>query len=415
MVFVKLKDFDQREGHDAASLATRANMRFMGNRNGQAFFLTPPAVPGLGTSSGFTMYLIDQSGRGQEALAAAADRLVATANEDGRVTSLRGNDAPFDTSLRLDIDQQKAAAMGVAISDVNAALSIIFAGRDVNDFVLGTELRPVVVQGEAEARMQPDDIDKWYVRSSTGDMVPFTAFTSQEWDEQAQSLARYGGTRALELSGSAAQGLSSGTAMDAMEDMVADMDGGYGTAWTGLSYQERLSGNQAPMLYALSALVVFLALAALYESWSVPVSVMMTVPIGMLGALAATLVFDQSNDVYFKVGLLTTIGLAARNAILIVEFAQMLHHKGKPVLEAAVEASRMRLRPILMTTLAFMLGVLPLATATGAGAGAQKSIGIGVLGGMAASAVIGLFLVAVFYVAVMKAVSWSPRRKGGAA
>ncbi|ABL71519.1 efflux RND transporter permease subunit [Paracoccus denitrificans] len=404
MIFVKLKDFELREGFDAASMATRGNLRFMENRNGQVFFMQPPAIQGMGNTAGFTMHLIDQSGHGQEALAAAADELVEKATADGRVTSLQGNDAPFETSRRIDIDQQKAAAYGLSISDLNTTLSVIFASANVNDFSLGTELRPVIVQGKAEARMQPDDIEKWYVRNTAGDMVPFTAFTAQDWDQQAQSLARYGGTRSLEVTGAPAQGVSSGTAMEVMEELVAGMDGGYGTAWTGLSYQERLSGSQAPMLFALSALVVFLALAALYESWSVPLSVMMTVPIGIVGAMAAALVFDQSNDVYFKVGLLTTIGLAARNAILIVEFAQQLHGHGKPLLEAAVEASRMRLRPILMTTLAFMLGVLPLALASGAGAAAQQSIGIGVLGGITASAVIGIFLVAVFYVAVLRAV-----------
>ena len=290
-------------------------------------------------------------------------------------------------------------------------LSVIFSGRDVNDFALGSELRPVIVQGEAYARSQPEDIDRWFARNSDGDMVNFGAFSTQVWDQEPQALARYGGTRALELSGASAQGLSSGAGMDAMEEMVADMDGGYGTAWTGLSYQERLSGNQAPVLFALSALVVFLALAALYESWTVPLAVMMTVPVGILGALAAALFFDQSNDVYFKVGLLTTIGLAARNAILIVEFAQSLVAQGRPLLEASIEASKMRLRPILMTTFAFMLGVLPLAIASGAGAGAQNSIGIGVLGGMASSAVIGIFLVPVFYVAVLKAVELVRKRR----
>jgi multidrug efflux pump len=409
MVFIKLKDFAERKGFDAASMATRGNMKFMSNKNGRVFFMQPPAIQGMGNSAGFTMQLIDQAGTGQERLAAAADELVAKANADGRVTSLQGNDAPFQTSRRITIDQQKAAAYGLSISDLNQTLSIIFASANVNDFSLSGELRPVIVQGQAQARMQPDDIEKWYVRNSDGDMVPFTAFTAQSWDQQAQSLARYGGTRAMQISGEAAQGVSSGTAMDVMEELVGQLDG-YGTAWTGLSYQERLSGNQAPMLFALSALVVFLALAALYESWSVPISVMMTVPIGIVGAMAAALVFGQSNDVYFKVGMLTTIGLAARNAILIVEFAEMLRKQGKPLLEAAVEASRMRLRPILMTTLAFMLGVMPLALASGAGAAAQKSIGIGVLGGIATSAVIGIFLVAVFYVVVLRGVS-SIRRK----
>ncbi|WP_313349566.1 efflux RND transporter permease subunit [Paracoccus sp. (in: a-proteobacteria)] len=410
MIFIKLRDFADREGFDAASLATRANMRFMTNRNGQVFFLQPPAIQGMGNTSGFTMQLVDQSGQGQEALAAAADELVAQATADGRVSNLQGNDAPFSTSRRIDIDQQKAAAYGLSISDLNTTLSVIFASSNVNDFSLEGELRPVIVQGTPAARMQSEDIEKWYVRNTQGDMVSFAAFTTQEWDEQAQSLARYGGTRAMEISGAATQGVSSGTAMEVMEELVADMDGGYGAAWTGLSYQERLSGNQAPMLFALSALVVFLALAALYESWSVPLAVMMTVPIGIGGAMAAALVFGQSNDVYFKVGMLTTIGLAARNAILIVEFAEMRHKQGSPLLEAAVEASRMRLRPILMTTLAFMLGVLPLALASGAGAAAQQSIGIGVLGGIATSAVIGIFLVAVFYVAVVQTVQYFSKK-----
>ena len=413
LVFIKLRDYDDRKGFDIASLVGRANGYFFGtNRQGQIFALQPPAIQGLGTSSGFTMYMVDQSGQGQDALAAAANQLVADAQAGGQVTNLRGNEtANTQTALRLDIDQQKAAAFGLEIGDVNAMLSVIFAGRDVNDFALGNDLRPVVVQGEAESRSQPQDIERWYARNSQGEMVSFGAFADQSWQQEPQSLARFGGTRALELSGAAVPGLSSGEAMDVMEQMVADMDGGYGTAWTGLSFQERLSGNQAPLLFALSALVVFLSLAALYESWSVPLAVMLTVPVGILGALAAALFFGQSNDVYFKVGLLTTIGLAARNAILIVEFAEAQVKEGKSVVEAALIASRQRLRPILMTTFAFMLGVLPLAIASGAGAGAQNSIGIGVLGGMASSAVIGIFLVPVFYVAVLKIRSLLSRKK----
>jgi multidrug efflux pump len=412
MVFAKLRDYDQREGQDVAALVERANAHFfMTNRSGQVYFLQPPAIQGMGASSGFSMYLVDQAGNGQEALSAAADELVQTAQQDGRVVNLRGNESPTQTSLRLDIDQQKAAAFGLSISEVNAMLSVIFAGRDVNDFALGSELRPVIVQGDAEARAQPADIERWYARNDQGEMVSFAAFATQSWEQEPQSLARYGGSRALELSGAAAQGLSSGAAMQAMEQMVGELDGGYGTAWTGLSYQERLSGNQAPVLFALSALVVFLALAALYESWTVPLAVLLTVPVGILGALAAALIFGQSNDVYFKVGLLTTIGLASRNAILIVEFAQSLMAQGRSLLEAAIEASKMRLRPILMTTFAFMLGVLPLAIASGAGAGAQNSIGIGVLGGMASSAAIGIFLVPVFYVAVLKAVEMLGRKR----
>ncbi|MGR3199560.1 MAG: efflux RND transporter permease subunit [Paracoccus sp. (in: a-proteobacteria)] len=412
MVFMKLRDYEEREGLDIAALVNRANGYFFTtNRQGQIFVLQPPAIQGLGTSSGFTMYLIDQAGAGQDALTAAADQLVADAQQDGRVTGLRGNEAATQTALRLDIDQQKAAAFGLSIPEVNAMLSVIFAGRDVNDFALGNDLRPVIVQGEAETRAQPDDINRWYARNAQGEMVSFGAFSDQRWEQEPQALARYGGTRALELSGSAAAGLSSGDGMDAMEQMVANLDGNYATAWTGLSYQERLSGNQAPLLFALSALVVFLSLAALYESWSVPLAVMLTVPIGILGALAAALYFGQSNDVYFKVGLLTTIGLAARNAILIVEFAQAQVQEGKSVVEAALIAARQRLRPILMTTFAFMLGVLPLAIASGAGAGAQNSIGIGVLGGMASSAAIGIFLVPVFYVAVLRLRSTFSRKE----
>ena len=405
MVFVKLRDYEERVDESAAiaALVNRANGYFFTtNRQGTIFVLQPPAIQGLGSSSGFTMYLTDMGGQGQDALAAAANQLVANAQADGRVTSLRGNDAATQTSLQLDIDQQKAAAFGLSIPEVNAMLSVIFAGREVNDFALGNDLRPVIVQGEAETRSQPEDINRWYARNSQGEMVSFGAFSEQRWTQEPQAVARYGGTRGMQLSGAAAAGLSSSDGMDAMEELVAQLDGNFGTEWTGLSYQERLSGNQAPMLFALSALVVFLALAALYESWAVPLAVMLTVPVGVLGALGAAYYFGQSNDVYFKVGLLTTIGLAARNAILIVEFAQAQVHEGKSVVEAALIAARQRLRPILMTTFAFMLGVLPLAIASGAGAGAQNSIGIGVLGGMTSSAVLGIFLVPVFYVAVLK-------------
>lgn len=412
LLFARLKDYDDRPGFDAASLAQRANgYFFMTGRGGTVYVLQPPAIPGLGVSSGFTMYLVDQAGQGNEATSAAALQLIAASQEDGRVTGLRVTDAPLQPSVRLEIDQQKATAFGLAIRDVNAMLSVIFAGRDVNDFAMGNELRPVIVQGEAEARSQPEDINRWFARNNQGEMVPFSAFASLGWDQEPQALTRFGGTRALELNGAASAGLSSGEAMLAMEEMVAEMGGGYSTAWTGLSYQERVSGSQAPMLFALSALVVFLALAALYESWSVPFAVLMTVPVGILGALAAAIWFDQANDVYFQVGLLTTIGLASRNAILIVEFAQARFAQGGTLWDAAVHAAKQRLRPILMTTFAFAFGVLPLALASGAGAAAQHSIGIGVLGGIAASAVIGIFLIPVCYVAVVGLVNLTRRRR----
>ncbi|HEY0274568.1 MAG TPA: efflux RND transporter permease subunit, partial [Paenirhodobacter sp.] len=260
-------------------------------------------------------------------------------------------------------------------------------------------------QGDAKFRMQPDDLSRWSARNSDGDMVPFPAFTTINWDTVPSSLDRYGGTAAMQISGAPASGTSSGDAIDAMQELVAQLPGGYGTAWTGLSYQERLSGSQAPMLYTISVLVVFLCLAALYESWSIPFAVMLAVPVGILGALAAAKLFGQSNDVYFKVGLLTTIGLAAKNAILIVEFAVELQKQGKTVIEATLEAARQRLRPILMTSLAFILGVVPLATATGAGAGAQNAIGIGVMGGMISATLLGVFLIPAFYVCVRRLVS----------
>ncbi|WP_375261362.1 multidrug efflux RND transporter permease subunit [Palleronia sp.] len=412
MLFVKLEDYEARADTSAAALAGQINQHFyLNNRSGTVYALQPPAIQGMGATSGFSMYMVDQGGQGADRLAEAADEVVAMAQQDGRVTNLRGNDNPAGTSLRIDIDQQKAAAFGLSIGNVNSMLSLIFSGREVGDFPMNDDLRPVIVQGEAAARSQPEDIGKWYARNESGEMVSLAAFTDLVWDEQPQSISRFAATRGLNLTGTPAEGVSSGVAMEVMEDLVASLDEGFSVEWTGLSYQERLSGNQAPLLYALSALVVFLALAALYESWALPLAVMMTVPVGIFGAIGAALFFGQLNDVYFKVGLLTTIGLAARNAILIVEFAEEQRREGKALVEAAVTASRMRLRPILMTTLAFMFGVLPLAIASGAGAAAQRSIGIGVLGGMAAAAVIGIFLVPVFYVAVLGAVS-QLRRQG---
>ncbi|MGG7564829.1 efflux RND transporter permease subunit [Rhodovulum sp. DZ06] len=407
MLFVKLKPFEERSapGMDAASVAAAANGAFWGNRFGQVFFLQPPAIPGLGTSSGFTMQLVDQGGNGVEALKEAADTLIAQATEGGRVTSLRGSSDVTEPSLRLDIDQPKAEALGLSLPEVNALLATVFAGSYVNDFPLGADLRQVIVQGDAPFRMQPADIEGWHARNASGEMVPLGAVITREWDSTSASLSRYGGTRAMEISGSAVQGVSSGDAMEEMEALVAELPGGYGVAWTGLSYQERLSGDQEPLLYTLSALVVFLCLAALYESWSVPFAVMLSVPVGILGAMLATMWFDQSNDVYFKVGLLTTIGLAARNAILIVEFAETLRAEGKALVEATVEAARQRLRPILMTSLAFGFGILPLALASGAGANAQHSIGIGMLGGIIFSTLFGIVMVPILYVAVIAAVS----------
>lgn len=404
MLFIKLHDFDDRTAAEqaASALAMRGNMRFGGHRAGQIFFMQPPAIQGMGNTNGFSMYLVDNGNKGYDSLLQAANDLVAAAAQDDRLTNVRVSGNEAESALRINIDQQKAEALGVSLSDVNGMLSVIFSGSEVNDFVLNNNLRPVIVQGQATSRMQPEDIEDWYARNTSGEMVPFASFLTTEWISVQPKLARFQGTNAIEVSGSNSDSASSGAAMDAMEQLTAAMDGGYGVEWTGLSYQERQSGDQAPYLYALAVLVVFLCLAALYESWTIPFSVMLAVPVGILGALAAAWAFGQSNDVYFKVGILTTIGLAAKNAILIVEFAKDLEAQGKALIDATIEAARLRLRPILMTSLAFMLGVVPLATASGAGAAAQNAIGIGVLGGMVSATFIGVFLVPSFYVLVRR-------------
>ncbi|MDO5620326.1 MAG: efflux RND transporter permease subunit [Paracoccus sp. (in: a-proteobacteria)] len=404
MLFVKLKPFEERLTPEraAGAIAQRGNDAFRDNRAGRVSFQQPPTVRGLGNQAGFSMYLVDYADSGVDALRAASDQLVQIAGDNPLTSGVDNGNNADEPALKINIDQQKAESLGISLAGVNAMLSTVFSGTEVNDFTLGSSLRPVIVQADAPFRMQPDDIGKWYARNSGGEMVPFTAFMTTSWEPVAPSLARFDGTPALSMSGEPGQGASSGQAMDAIQAMVAEMPGGYGVAWTGISYQERQSGDQAPMLYALSMLIVFLALAALYESWSVPFAVMLSVPVGVLGALLAAWALGQSDDVYFKVGILTTIGLSARNAILIVEFAETLYAGGMDLHRAAVQAARQRLRPILMTTLTFMFGVLPLAIATGAGAKAQNAIGIAVLGGMITSTLIAIFMVPGFYVLVKR-------------
>ncbi|WP_172297319.1 efflux RND transporter permease subunit [Pseudoruegeria sp. HB172150] len=404
MIFVKLRDFDDRsdEGQSASSVAGRATARFGNIRAGQVLFMQPPSIPGLGNTSGFSMYLVDFGNTGGEDLRAAATELEQIAGEDPRLSNVRVEGTDSEAVLRINIDQQKAESFGVSVSSVNSILSTVFAGTTVNDFDMNGTLRPVIVQAAANYRMQPEDIEDWFAINSGGEMVSFSSFMETEWISNTPSLSRIDGIGAISVSGSPGDGVSSGEAMDAIAELANSLDGGYGVAWTGLSFQEQQSGSQAPYLYALSALVVFLALAALYESWSIPIAVMLSVPVGIAGALFFAVLFDQSNDVYFKVGILTTIGLAAKNAILIVEFARDLEEQGRSTVEAALEAARMRLRPILMTSLAFMLGVLPLATASGAGAQAQNAIGIAVLGGMTAATFIGVFVVPACFVIVRR-------------
>jgi len=404
MAFVKLKDFSERTGKDQTSsaIAGRAMGAFSKIRDGQVIALAPPVLPGLGQSNGFEMYLQDTAGAGQDALKAARDQLLAAAGKDGQLMGVRQGGQEDQAQFNIDIDQAKARALGIDLADINNTLSTAFAGSYVNDFIDRGKVKPVYVEGDAAFRDSPGSVNSWYVRNASGEMVPFSSFTASSWGRSSPKLHRYNGISAVSIQGSAAAGVSSGTAMDEMLKLVAELPAGFTAEWTGLSYQEQLSGNQALSLYAISILVVFLCLAALYESWSIPFSVMLAVPIGVLGALVAAKLFGQSNDVYFKVGLLTTIGLSAKNAILIVEFARDQQAAGKELVEATLMAARQRLRPILMTSLAFILGVLPLAIATGAGSGAQNAVGIGVMGGMIAATTIGIFMVPMFYVVVRR-------------
>ncbi len=404
MAFIRLKDFAERTDTklSARAVALRASAYFRQIRDADIFVLTPPTIQGLGQSDGFTFYLEDSAGNGRTALLAAGNQLAAATAGSTAVSNVRGNTKTLEPQLRIDIDQEKAGSLGVDIAAANAIISTAFAGTNVNDFIDNGKVKPVYVQGDAPYRMQPDDVQKWFAKNSAGEMVPFSAFATTGWTQGSPLLARFNGVAAISISGTAAAGTSSGAAMDAMDAFVTDLPGGYTSEWYGLSYQEKLAGSQATLLYIASMLVVFLCLAALYESWSIPLSVILVVPVGVLGALLAATSFGQSNDVYFKVGLLTTIGLTAKNAILIVEFAKAFHDGGKPVVDSVLEAARLRLRPIIMTSLAFILGVTPLAIATGAGSAAQKAIGIGVMGGMLAATILGVFFVPFLFVSVMR-------------
>jgi multidrug efflux pump len=404
MGFVRLKDFGERTDSrlKAAAVAARASAHFRAIRDAEVFVLAPPAIQGLGQTSGFSMYLQDSGNEGRDALSAAANALADKAATSTSIADLRGNTRTLESQLRIDIDRQKAGALGVDLSGINSLITTVFSGTNVNDFIYRGEIKPVYVEGDTPFRMQPSDIDRWYARNDSGEMVPFSAFASTSWVKGSPSLARFNGTAAVAINGTAASGVSSGDAMTAAEALVADLDGGYSAAWSGLSYQERLAGSQEMLLYAVSLVVVFLCLAALYESWSIPFSVLLAVPVGVFGALLFAKLFGQSNDVYFKVGLLTTIGLTAKNAILIVEFAKDLMERGRGPVEAVVEAARLRLRPIVMTSLAFVLGVLPLARATGAGSAAQNAIGIGVMGGMISATLLGVFFVPLLFVTIQR-------------
>ncbi|CDM62084.1 MULTISPECIES: efflux RND transporter permease subunit [Rhizobium] len=404
IAFVKLKDFSQRSTPQskAQAVAGRAMAAFSKIRDGNVFALAPPAIPGFGNNAGFDFYLKDMNATGHQPLIDVRNQLLAAAGKNSKLSGTRPNGQEDSPQYSVDIDQEKASALNLDLSDIDTTVSTAWGGNYVNDFIDRGRVKKVYVQADKEFRMQPEDFDRWYVKNSGDEMVPFSAFASGHWKFGSPRLERYNGSSAVEIQGAAATGVSSGDAMNEIDDLVAQLPEGFRHEWTGLSAQERLSGNQATQLYAISILVVFLALAALYESWSIPVAVMLSVPIGVFGALLAAILFGQTNDVYFKVGLLTTIGLAAKNAILIVEFAIDQQKTGKDLFAATLEASRQRLRPILMTSLAFILGVLPLAIANGAGSGSQNSIGIGVMGGMISATVIGIFFIPLLFVSVRR-------------
>ncbi len=403
LVFSRLKDWSERDASESVDAVIGRSMAFYSTiKEAQAFAFNLPPIRELGNATGFSMYLQDRAGLGHEALLAARNRLLGMAAQNPNLMAVRPNGMEDAAQLQIDIDQQKALAMGVSISDINQTLSIGWGSSYVNDFIDRGRVKKVYVQAAAEYRMMPEDLNHWYVRNDDGEMVSFGSFASSHWVYGPQRVERYNGVSAMEIQGQAAPGLSSGLAMDTMEQLVSQLPEGIGFEWTGSSYQERLSGAQAPALYALSLLVVFLCLAALYESWSIPFSVIMVVPLGIIGALSAAFLRGLENDVYFQVGLLTTMGLACKNAILIVEFAKALQEQGKDIYTAILEAVRMRLRPIIMTSLAFCLGVLPLAISTGAGSVSRNAIGTGVLGGMISATFLAIFLVPIFYLVIQK-------------
>lgn len=415
MAFVRLKDWDQRKDTSLKvnAVAARAMAQFSKIRNAQVFAFAPPAIMELGNATGFDFQLQDKAGLGHEVLIQARNQLLGMAAKNPMLVAVRPNGQEDQPQLRIDIDREKAGALNLSLGDINAALATVWGSSYADDFLDKGRVKKVYVQGDAPFRMAPEDMEKWFFRNNNGEMVPFSSFASAHWEYAPARLERYNGVPSVEILGMPAPGKSSGVAMLEMEKMASSLPTGIGFEWTGLSYQERMSGSQAPALFALSILVVFLCLAALYESWSVPFAVVLVVPLGVLGALLAANMRMLSNDVYFQVGLLATIGLSAKNAILIVEFAKDLHDKGIDLIEATVEASRMRLRPILMTSLAFLLGILPLAISTGAGAGGQNAIGTGVMGGTFVATALGIFYIPVFFVVVTRifSIKWKKKRK----
>ncbi|HWM67538.1 MAG TPA: efflux RND transporter permease subunit [Steroidobacteraceae bacterium] len=411
LAFVALKDWKERPGRSnrVQAIAGRAMGRFARIRDAMVFAFAPPAVIELGNATGFDFELVDRAGVGHDGLMQARNQLLGMTAHDSKVAAVRPNGMDDEPEYKLDVDWEKASALGVSISDINNSLTGAWGSAYVNQFVDHGRVKRVFIQGDSSSRMSPQDLDQWFVRNSAGAMVPFRAFISPTWTYGSPKLERYNGVPSFEILGQPAPGKSTGAAIQEMEQLVKRLPAGIGYEWTGLSYEEQLSGGQAPALYAISLIVVFLCLAALYESWSIPVVVMLVVPLGVFGAVLATMFRGLNNDVFFQVGLLTTVGLSAKNAILIVEFAKESYDRGVGLIEATLEAARQRLRPILMTSFAFILGVLPLAISSGAGSGGQNAIGTGVIGGMVAATVLAVFYVPMFFVAALRWLRVQPR------
>jgi len=413
MVFVKLKDWKLRNRGDlkAKAIAGRAMMALSGIRSALVFTFPPPAVVELGMAKGFDFQLLDRGGLGHEALMAAQYQLLGIVAKDPRLTAVRPNSMEDVSEYRIDVDWEKAGALGVPISSIHRTIAAAFGSAYANDFIQGGRIKRVYVQADAPCRMLPDDLEKIYVRNTEGKMVPFSSFASGRWTSGPPKLDRFNGFPSINIWGEPAPGRSSGEAMRAMEEAVQKLPKGIGFDWTGLSYQERMSSSQAPLLYAFSVFVIFLCLAALYESWTIPFSILLVLPLGVIGGVIASSMRGLANDVYFQIGLLTILGLTTKNAILIVQFAKMRVEEGMGLIEATLEGAKLRFRPILMTSLAFGFGVLPLALTTGAGAGAQNAIGTGVLGGMVTATVLVVIFAPLFYLLIEKLFGKRGRRK----
>ena len=414
VIFASLQPWDERkqEGQSVFALTQRASGYLFSLNEARAFAVAPPPIRAFGTSSGFNLYIQDVGGVGHDTLVEAQNMLLGMANQDPLLTSVRPNGQADMPELNVDIDYQKAQALGISLSDVTNLMSVAFGGRYVNDFIDRERIKRVYVQGDAPYRMQPEDIGDWQLRNNRGQMIPLDEIATSSWSYGAPQLTRYNGMPALNIQGAPAAGVSSGDAMDRIEQLISQLPEGISFQWAGLSEQERESGNQALMLYIVSVLFVFLCLAALYESWVVPVAVLLVAPLGVGGAVLAAHFGGLANDVFFQVGLLTTVGLASKNAILIVEFAKALEEEGKELVAATMEAVKMRFRPILMTSFAFGFGVLPLVLSSGAGAGARIAIGTTVLGGIIFATLFGLVFAPLFYVIVRKVTGAKPLHKG---